>query len=262
MSDFKKLLKHKGVIFYIAVAVLLVGAYFLIPAFKEQVNIAFEVLTGKDDDRIQKWVATFGFFGPIVIIIAMMLQMFLFVVPNILLMMIAIVSYGPFWGAVISFVGVFASSTLGYFVGSRLSRVTLSKFVSIKNQEKIAGFIRDYGVGSIITTRLCSFSNDSLSIVAGVLKMEYKKYIGATMLGITPLIVLLAIFGNNEKIEVALIWVTVVSLSMLIFYILLDKRRKRRRSLQQSSSKNGHLASKTIRKPSKQSIQYKTDAAK
>ncbi len=262
MEEFKKFLKHKAVISYIGLAVVLVSSYFLIPAFQEQVNIAFEVLTGEDDDRIQKWVETFGFFGPVVIIVAMMLQMFLFVVPNILLMMIAIVSYGPVWGGIISFVGVFASSTLGYFVGSKLSRVTLAKFVSIKNQEKIADFIRDYGVGSIITTRLCSFSNDSLSIVAGVLKMQYKKYIAATMLGISPLIVLLAIFGNNEKIEIALIWVTIGSLAMLVFYILFDKRRKKKRSLQQPQIKNNRASSAQLSKSTKQNIRLKTNMAK
>ena len=91
--------------------------------------------------------------------------------------MIAIVSYGPVWGAVISFCGVFAASSLGYYIGTKLSRVTLSKFVSIENQKKIAEYIHDYGVGAIVITRLCSFSNDALSFVAGMLKMEYKKYI-------------------------------------------------------------------------------------
>jgi len=33
----------------------------------------------------------------------MVVQMFLFVVPNVFLMMVAIISYGPGWGAVISF---------------------------------------------------------------------------------------------------------------------------------------------------------------
>lgn len=229
MSGHNNFLKHKPVIVYIGIALILAGCYFFIPAFQDQVHIAVDVLTGEDDERIQKWVDTFGPFGPIVIIVAMMLQMFLFIVPNILLMMIAIVSYGPFWGGVISFVGVFASSTLGYFIGKKLSRVTLSKFVSFENQRKISDFIQDYGVGAIISTRLCSFSNDSLSIVAGVLKMEYRKYIIATLLGITPLIVLLAIFGKNEKIEWALLLATAASLLMLVGYIIFDKRRKRRR---------------------------------
>ena len=59
--------------------------------------------------------------------------------------------------------------------------------------------------------------------------MEYRKYIIATLLGITPLIVLLAIFGKNEKIEWALLLATAASLLMLVGYIIFDKRRKRRR---------------------------------
>ena len=71
-------------------------------------------------------------------------------------------------------------------------------------------------------------SNDSLSIVAGALKMRYKKYILATICGITPLVVLLAIYGNNGKILRALIWIAVTSLIVLIVYVIIDKRKKKR----------------------------------
>jgi uncharacterized membrane protein YdjX (TVP38/TMEM64 family) len=221
-------IRKTPIIIYGTVAVVLVACYFLIPEFKREVDIAFDVLTGEDEERIQRWVSTFGVFGPIVIILGMILQMFLFVVPNVLLMMIAIVSYGPVWGAVISFCGVFVASSVGYYIGSKLSRVTLRKFVSTKSQKKIAEYIHDYGVGAIVITRLCSFSNDALSIVAGMLKMEYKKYILSTLSGITPLIVLLAIFGKNQKIEWALIWITVASLTLLIVYIIIDRRKKKK----------------------------------
>lgn len=198
------------------------------PAFKQEIDTAVDVLTGEDEERIQQWVTTFGVFGPIVIVVGMMVQMFLFVIPNVLLMMIAIVSYGPIWGALISFVGVFAASSFGYYIGQKLSRVTLTKFISVENQRKIAEYIQDYGVGAIMITRLCSFSNDALSFMAGILKMGYRKYITATLIGITPLIVLLAIFGKNEKIEWALIWITAASLILLIVYIIIDRKRKRR----------------------------------
>ena len=221
-------IKKAPIIVYGILAVVFIACYFLIPQFKQEVNTAFDVLTGEDEERIQRWVSAFGIFGPVIIIIAMILQMFLFVVPNVLLMMIAIVSYGPVWGAVISFCGVFAASSLGYYIGSKLSRVTLSKFVSIDNQKKIEEYIHDYGVGAIVITRLCSFSNDALSFVAGMLRMEYKKYILSTLTGITPLIVLLAIFGKNKKIEWALIWITIASMILLIVYIILDRRKKRK----------------------------------
>ncbi len=228
MGQRKSSFNKKPLIIYLSLAVIFALCYFLIPAFKTEVDTAFDVLTGEDEERIQGWVSTFGVFGPLVIIVGMVLQMFLFVIPNVLLMMIAIVSYGPVWGAVISFCGVFAASSLGYYIGSRLSRVTLTKFVSVEHQRTISEYIHDYGVGAIMITRLCSFSNDALSFVAGMLKMEYRKYILSTLIGITPLIVLLAIFGKNEKIEWALIWITAASLILLIIYIVIDRRKKKR----------------------------------
>ena len=228
MSHHKSSFKKGPIFIYLSLAVILVACYFLIPQFKEEIDTAFDVLTGEDEERVQRWVSTFGVFGPIIIIMGMVLQMFLFVIPNVLLMMIAIVSYGPVWGSIISFCGVFAASSLGYYIGSKLSKVTLSKFVSIDNQRKISDYIQDYGVGAIMITRMCSFSNDALSFVAGMLKMDYKKYIVSTLIGILPLIVVLAIFGKNERIEWALVWITAASLTMLVVYIIIDRRKKKK----------------------------------
>lgn len=214
----------------IAVSVLgiAVGCYFIIPSFQEFIKEAFDILTSDDKERISDWVAEFGMAGPIVLIVFMILQMFLFVVPNILLMIVAIVCYGPVWGAIISLVGVFASSSVGYLIGKYLGPVTVHKLISKKTQEKAGTFIKDYGVMAIAITRLSSLSNDSLSIVAGILKMKYHKYILATLTGITPLIVLLAIYGKNGKILNALIWIAAISLILLIIYIVIDRRKKKK----------------------------------
>ena len=89
-------------------------------------------------------------------------------------------------------------------------------------------FLEQYGAMAIGITRLASLSNDSLSIAVGMLRMSYKKYILATLAGITPLVLLLAIFGENGKIEKALIWIAGISFVLLVGYIILDKRRKRK----------------------------------
>jgi uncharacterized membrane protein YdjX (TVP38/TMEM64 family) len=214
----------------LSLLVVLVSSYFVFEPVKNGVNEAFDVLTSDDESRARDWVSQFGLLGPLIIIIAMALQMFLFIVPNVLLMMIAILCYGPVWGAIISLIGVFVSSSLGYFIGRKLNPYTLDKFVSMKTQKKIGGFINDYGVGAIIITRLSSFSNDALSFVAGILEMGYKKYILSTLAGITPLITVLSIYGRNGKIEKALIWVALASLVMLGIYIFIDKRRKKRKA--------------------------------
>ncbi len=202
--------------------------YLAIPSFQAFIKDAFDVLTSDDDERIKDWVAKFKLAGPLTLILLMIIQMFLFVVPNVFVMMVAIISYGPFWGAVISFVGVFASSSVGYLIGKYLGPVTIHKLMSDTVRKKTAAFIKSYGVTAIVITRISSFSNDSLSIVAGLLKMNYRKYILATLGGITPLIILLAIYGENGKILKSLIWIAAISLVILIIYIILNERKKKR----------------------------------
>jgi len=217
-------------------ATTLVALYFLIPSFQSFIRDAFDVLTSDDEKRIDQWVSQFKLAGPLVLIVLMIVQMFLFVVPNVFIMIVAIVSYGPFWGAVISFVGVFASSSVGYIIGKHLGRVTVDKLMSEKTRKKTSYFIKRYGVTAIAITRISSFSNDSLSIVAGLLKMKYHKYILATLGGITPLIVLLAVYGQNGKILKSLIWIAVASLIILIVFIIMAERK---RKLKTNKTKEG-----------------------
>src|SRR5687767_3585592 len=90
----KKNKKGKNTPAWIAVTFFggLIASYFIFPGFNEGVKEAFDVLTSDDESRIESWVAQFGMMGPVVIILAMTVQMFLFIVPNVLLMMIAIIS--------------------------------------------------------------------------------------------------------------------------------------------------------------------------
>ena len=224
--------KHPLIVALSMVGVL-VACYFIFPGFKNGVNEIFNILISKDEERIETWIQHFGILGPLVLILVMMVQMFLFVVPNILVMIISIVIYGPVWGSVISLFGVFCSSSLGYALGRFLGPVTVNKFIKPQTQVKISDFIERYGVGAIAITRLASLSNDSLSIVAGLLKMSYRKYILATLAGITPLIVLLALYGRNGRIERALLWIAGISMVFLILYIFIDKKRKTNRSLKE-----------------------------
>jgi uncharacterized membrane protein YdjX (TVP38/TMEM64 family) len=209
---------------------ILVLLYFTIPSFHNFINEAFDVLTSDDEKRISEWVAQFKLFGPIVLVLIMVVQMFLFVVPNVFVMIVAIISYGPVWGSVISFLGVFCSSSVGYLIGRYFGPVTVHKLMSEKTKVKIADFIRNYGIAAIAITRISSLSNDSLSIVAGLLRMKYSRYILATLGGITPLIVLLAIYGRNGKILKALIWIAAISLVLLIVYVIIDKRKRKARA--------------------------------
>ena len=66
-------------IFSLIVIVVLVGGYFFVPSLNEFFNKAWEVLTSNDKQKIEAWVSDFGWIGPLVLIIAMISQMFLMI---------------------------------------------------------------------------------------------------------------------------------------------------------------------------------------
>jgi uncharacterized membrane protein YdjX (TVP38/TMEM64 family) len=113
------------------------------------------------------------------------------------------------------------------FIIPNILLVIVDKLVSEKTQNKLQDFISNYGMKAIFALRLSSLSNDGLSLVAGLLEMKYRRFIIATMLGMTPLIAALAILGDRGKIEKGLIWIGGFLLICLVTYIIIDKRKSK-----------------------------------
>ncbi|MGJ8594159.1 MAG: TVP38/TMEM64 family protein [Aquaticitalea sp.] len=206
----------------------LVACYFSIAQVQQFFDTAWDVLTSDNEQRIQQWVNGFGWLGPIVLIFAMVAQMFLLVIPTLLLMVVSVLAYGPLWGSIISFAAVFAASTVGYGIGRYFGERSISKLLGKKTMDTIESFIEDYGFWAVVVTRLNPFlSNDAISFVGGMLKMGYWRFIGATLTGITPLIVFIAIVGDNiESMKTGLLYGSLVCLLVFLAYLFWDKIRK------------------------------------
>lgn len=213
----------------IAIVAGLILCYFLIPGVKDFLDNAWKILTSGDKQRIQEWVNQFGYWGPAAIVLAMLLQMFLLVIPTPLLMVVAVVVYGPFWGSLIILVAVSCASTAGYWIGASLGRPVVTKLLGDKSEKKVEAFIEAYGFWTVIVTRLTPFlSNDAISFVGGMLRMNFWRFMGATLLGITPLIILIAYLGKNyERLKSGLLWGSVISLVLFILYVWWDKRKRK-----------------------------------
>lgn len=225
--------KSKGPLYIsVLIVVSILLAYIFIPSVREFLQEAWSTLSSGDEERIENWVSQFGYFGPIVIILAMILQMFLLIIPTIALMVVAIIAYGPIWGSLIVFAAVFAASTVGYLIGSYLGPVIVEKLIGAKAENKISDFIERYGFWAVFITRLNPIlSNDAVSFVAGVLKMGYWKFMGATLSGIAPLILFVAVLGrSNDSLITGLLWGSIVSLILFIIYVVWDKRKNKKQA--------------------------------
>ena len=56
MPERKTHFKKGPLIVYLSLAVLFAICYFSIPQFKQEIDTAVDVLTGEDEERIQRWV--------------------------------------------------------------------------------------------------------------------------------------------------------------------------------------------------------------
>ena len=210
----------------IGIVVSLVAAYFFIPSAQSFMDEAWNVLTSGDNTKIQQWFKDFGWIAPLILILAMVVQMFLIVVPTIALMVVSILAYGPIWGSLIVFVAVFTASTVGYSIGRYFGTGMVEKIIGHKTEKKVADFLEDYGFWAIFITRLNPFlSNDAISFVGGILKMSYRKFITATITGIAPLTIFIAVLGKSTQgMKMGLLWGSIVSLILFAGYIYWDKK--------------------------------------
>lgn len=213
---------------YLSLALLggLVATYFFVPQVEHFLNEAWSVLTSDDENRIQSWVSGFGWFGPVLLVLAMIAQMFLLVIPTILLMVVSVLAYGPVWGSVIIFAAVFAASSVGYLIGRYFGDTFVTRILGEKSERKIEEFIDDYGFWAVIVTRINPFlSNDAISFVGGLLRMGYWKFIGATLVGIAPLTIFIAVSGKStDSLKMGLLWGSLISLFVFGVYVWWDKK--------------------------------------
>lgn len=224
----KKLLSLLPKILSALLVVGLVLSYFFIPEAKAFFNEAWAVLSSGDEQRIHSWVEGFGWAGPLILIAAMIAQMFLIVIPSVVLMVVCILAYGPIWGSLLVLVSIVSASSIGYLLGNLLGEGLITSLVGSKTESKLEDFIEEFGFWAIAITRLNPFlSNDAISFVGGILGMNYFKFIGATIAGIAPLTLFIAIMGEStDSLKSRMLWGSLVSLVIFIFYVWWSKRKR------------------------------------
>ena len=215
---------------YLSLAIIapLVGAYFLWPAFQEGIQQGWAVLRTGDQSRVAAWVARFGYWGPALVVVVMVAQMFLVVINNALLILVAVLAYGPWWGGLLAWVGVLVASSVGYWLGRALGEPVVRRLLGEKSAAKVAGFVAEYGLGAVALARLTPIvSNDAISFVAGAARLGYWRFIGVTAVAIGPLIALLAYLGQDaRRLKTGLLWVSGGGVVLFGGYYWWRRRRK------------------------------------
>lgn len=208
-------------------AAVLLG-YLFVSSVQDFVHEAWTVLTSEDRERIEEWVWQFGFWGPLLLMVLFLVQMFAFVVPSWLLLVVSVLAYGPWWGSAIALAGVVFAASVAYAIGLLCNEMILQKMLGARSVHKMRAYLDHYGFWLVVIFRLAPFlSNDLISFVAGLTSMRFRGFVGATVLGISPLIALIAFLGStNERLRNGFIVVSILSLIGFGVYVWWDRKHR------------------------------------
>lgn len=109
---------------------------FLVPVFHDFCQEAWQVPTSGQEEQVAEWVAQFGFWGPMLILVLFFVQMVAFVIPSWLLILICTLAYGPWWGSGLALIGILLASAAAYFIGKSLSEATLLALLVEKAEKR------------------------------------------------------------------------------------------------------------------------------
>ena len=108
-----------------------------------------------------------------------------------------------------------------------MGQATAEKLLGAKTRKKIEEQVERYGIWAVVLARISPLiSNDTISLVAGLARMPYWRFMLATTGGIIPLIILIAYLGNDmDRLKTGLIIVTAAGVVMLVCYYLYNRVR-------------------------------------
>lgn len=229
----KKINFSKYFSFYLSgsILVIMVLLYFFHLPFQTFIDQTVDIIMSDDKDRTREYFKQFGIWGPVAIVIFIILQMFLIFFPSFLPIIIAVMAYGFWLGILISLIGIIFASTIGYYIGRKLKGAFLNKWIG-KNLQQMDFWISNYAFGVVVLFRISPFlSNDAISFIAGMLKMEYKKFMAATLAGMIPLSIGIGYFAEDiSTLEDGMYWIGGAGLILYAVYVFIDYRRKKKTS--------------------------------
>lgn len=210
---------HKGryILFGYGFAILVVVALMIQHA--DVLKFAYE-----NPESARETIAAFGFFGPLLLIIAQVFQVIIFFIPGPAITVVGGYAFGPFWGFVYSFIGIYAGSLIVFGIGRRYGRPFVERFVRSSDLVMYDKFIAKRGVLALLISRTAPIivPNDVLSLAASVSKMTWREYAIVSFIGFIPNILLATLFGDRITegfTSAGLILLFIIGISSIIYLL-------------------------------------------
>ncbi|WP_332523319.1 TVP38/TMEM64 family protein [Terrisporobacter sp.] len=212
-----------GKIAIIALLIMSIASYFLVPSVKTTFDSIVYMFKSGDFIMVRKFVESYGPYAAAVSFMLMILQSIAAPLPAFLITFANANLFGWWQGAILSWISAMAGAALCFFIARILGRDMAIKLTSKKGIEQVDQFLTRYGKQSILIARLLPFmSFDIVSYAAGLTGMGFWTFFIATGLGQLPATIVYSYVGGmltgGAKLLVSGLLI-LFALTILIFLI-------------------------------------------
>ncbi len=176
--------------------VLKIISYLLILLLVIVVAIMFRKNLFQSPEQIVEVVKRYGIYGPIIFLIIQLTQVILPIIPGGISNLAGVLLFGSIKGFILNYIGVVSGSTVCFVLSKKygikvvnilFKKETIKKYMKYLNNDKFDKIF-------FITILLPFFPDDLLCYIAGLSKMNIKKFMIIIMLGKPLSLLLYSIF--------------------------------------------------------------------
>lgn len=186
-----------GKLVIIALLVISIGSYFLVPSVKATIDQILTMFKSGDFTVVGEFVESYGPYAMAVSFMLMIFQSIAAPLPAFLITFANANLFGWWQGAILSWSSAMAGAAVCFYISRILGRDITIKLTSKKGIEQVDQFFTKYGKQSILIARLLPFmSFDIVSYAAGLTGMGFWAFFIATGIGQLPATIVYSYVGG------------------------------------------------------------------
>ena len=180
-------------------------------------------LTIEDSARRIADILTNSAYGPLIYIILYIIRPLIFF-PATLLTVLSGFLFGPIWGVIYTILGSNASAMLAFSIGFYFGKGVLEDGDDAKLIQRYAGRMRDNSFETVLLLRLLFLPYDLVNYSSGFLRIGWKAFLLATIIGSIPgtisFVLLGTSFGTLDELLAGELKLNPAALALSILLIL------------------------------------------
>ncbi len=206
----------KNSFYFLSILVVGIILFFyakIIYVFMEE---GWQLLLSGNLAELKEYILSYGFWGPFVSFLLMILQTLIAPLPSFLITLANAMIFGPVYGFFLSIFSAIFASYVAFYISAWFGRPFLC---ALKTSHKIDEFVTQHGGKGIFILRLFPIiSFDLVSYLAGLTSINPLKFGVATLLGMVPATLAFSILGGS--FAAANVWLTAAGSLLLLLLII------------------------------------------